>query len=159
VVPLQGPKPGKTIAIADPKRIKIKGGVGTLLETLKQQGHEAEPTVKEAAKELMRQKKGVSTVKAVFKYGGRVLIVVGVALDVYKIHRAENKLKETVKVVGGWTAAGIFAGAFAAWWTPVDSAGPVAWVIHGVGTLLAGGVGYIVGSESVAYVYELVLEE
>jgi preprotein translocase subunit Sss1 len=32
-------------------------------------------------------------------------------------------------------------------------------VIHGVGTLLAGGVGYIVGSESVAYVYELVLEE
>jgi hypothetical protein len=152
-------KPGKTIAIADPKQITIKGGVGSVIEALQAQGHEVDPTLKEASKELIRRRNASAKVKAVFKYGGRVLIVVGAAADLYRIYRAENKLKETVKVAGGWVGAGLFASAFAAWWTPADVAGPVAWAIHGVGTLVAGGVGYFVGSESVAYVYELVLEE
>lgn len=49
--------------------------------------------------------------------------------------------------------------AFAAWWMPADAAGPVAWVIHGVGTLVAGGVGYFLGSEGTTYIYELIVEE
>jgi hypothetical protein len=137
----------------------VKGGVGSVIDALRNQGYEAEPTIKEAANELIRRKNAVAKVRAVFKYGGRVLIVVGVAMDAYRIYRAENKLKETIKIAGGWAGAGIFATAFATWWTPLDAAGPIAWVLHGVGTLVAGGIGYMVGSESVAYVYELVLEK
>src|SRR5271155_3385977 len=53
------------------------------------------------------------------------------------------------------TAAGA---AFAAWWTPADVAGPWAWAGHGVGTLVAGGVGYWLGSSVTRTIYELVAE-
>ena len=48
---------------------------------------------------------------------------------------------------------------FAAWYTPADAAGPWAWAGHGVGTLVAGGIGYYVGSEVTENVYELVVDE
>ena len=32
---------------------------------------------------------------------------------------------------------------------------PAAWAIHGVGTLIAGGLGYWIGSKTSLYVYEL----
>ena len=57
------------------------------------------------------------------------------------------------------TATRCLSAAPSAWWTPADAAGPVAWVIHGVGTLVAGGVGYFVGSEATTYIYELIVEE
>lgn len=95
----------------------------------------------------------------VLKWGGRLLIVVGLAADVYKIYNAENKVKETVKSAAGWGGALAFSGAFAAWWAPADVAGPGAWVVHGVGTLVAGGIGYFVGSETTEILYELVVEE
>jgi hypothetical protein len=49
--------------------------------------------------------------------------------------------------------------AFAAWFTPADAAGPWAWAAHGVGTFVAGGVGYWVGSETTRTIYELAVEE
>jgi peptidoglycan hydrolase-like protein with peptidoglycan-binding domain len=152
-------RPGKTIAIADGTKISVKGGAGALVDALKGQGHEVDPTLKEAAKELVQRRNASAKVRAVFKYGGRVLIVVGVVLDGIYIYRAENKLKAVVSVAGGWVGATAAASLFALWWTPADVAGPAAWAVHGVGTLVAGGVGYFVGSNITTYVYELVLEE
>ncbi len=151
-------KPGKTLAVADAKKITIKGGAGSVVDALQNQGHEVDPTLKEASKELIRRSNASAKVRAVFKYGGRILIVVGVVSDGYRIYRAENKLKEVVNVAGGWVGATAAASLFAVWWTPADVAGPVAWIVHGVGTLVAGGIGYFVGSETATYVYELVLE-
>lgn len=85
--------------------------------------------------------KWAGNVRNVFRYGGKVLIVVGVAADVYKVYVAEDKVKAVVESAGGWAGATAGAAAFAAWWTPADVAGPWAWVAHGVGTLIAGGVG------------------
>lgn len=64
-----------------------------------------------------------------------------------------------VESAGGWAGATAGAAAFAAWFAPADAAGPWAWAAHGVGTLIAGGVGYWVGSETTRTVYELVVEE
>jgi hypothetical protein len=86
------------------------------------------------------------------------LIVVGVTLDLIKIYRAQDKLKAVVTSAGGWAGATAAGAAFAAYWTPADAAGPWAWAVHGVGTLVAGGVGYWIGSEITRYVYELVAE-
>jgi hypothetical protein len=47
---------------------------------------------------------------------------------------------------------------FVAYWTPADAAGPWAWAAHGVGTLIAGGVGYWLGSKVTRHIYELVVE-
>jgi hypothetical protein len=44
-----------------------------------------------------------------FKYAGRTLLVVGIALDVISIWQAEDKLQETIVVASGW--AGAWAGA------------------------------------------------
>lgn len=103
--------------------------------------------------------KWAGTVHNVFRYGGKVLIVVGVAADVYKVYVAEDKVKAVVESAGGWAGATAGAAAFAAWWTPADVAGTWAWAAHGVGTLIAGGVGYWVGSGITRTIYELVFEE
>lgn len=149
---------GKFAVVADAKKISVRGGVGAMAEALKAQGMRAEPIIEATSKEWARQR-NVGRVQGVFKYGGRILIVVGIANDVYRIYRAENKLKETIKVAGGWGGAALFSAAFATWFTPADVAGPPAWIVHGVGTLIAGGIGYFVGSESTGYVYELVVDE
>jgi hypothetical protein len=149
---------GKFAVVADASKMSLKGGLGPLIASLKQAGVTADPVVVSASQEWARQK-NVGRVQTVFKWGGRLLIVVGIAADGYKIYRAENKLKETAKVVGGWGGAALFSAAFATWFAPADVAGPGAWVIHGVGTLVAGGVGYFVGSNTTQYLYELVVEE
>ena len=97
--------------------------------------------------------------QGVFKYGGRILIIVALAGEAYKIYHAENKVKAVVESTGGWVGASAGAAAFAAWFAPADVVGPWAWAIHGVGTLIAGGVGYWIGSETTRTIYELVLEK
>jgi hypothetical protein len=66
--------------------------------------------------------------------------------------------KATLTAVSGWTAATAAGAAFAAYWTPADAAGPWAWAAHGVGTLIAGGIGYWFGSTVTRNIYELVVE-
>ena len=39
-------------------------------------------------------------------------------------------------------------------WTPADAAGVQAWVGHGVGTVVAGGVGYYVGESIAETIYD-----
>jgi hypothetical protein len=78
--------------------------------------------------------------------------------DLVRIYRAHDKLKATLTSASGWAAATAAGAAFAAYWTPADIAGPWAWLAHGVGTLVAGGVGYWFGSEVTRYIYELAVE-
>jgi hypothetical protein len=150
--------PGKFTVVADASKITLKGGIAPVVDGLAKAGVSAEPVVVEAAAALANKLKWAGKVRTAFRYGGRILIVVAVTLDLIKIHRAQDKVKTTITSVGGWTGATAAGAAFAELWTPADVAGPWAWAVHGVGTLVAGGIGYWVGSEITRTVYELVAE-
>ncbi|HEX8475560.1 MAG TPA: hypothetical protein VF666_16145 [Pyrinomonadaceae bacterium] len=150
---------GEFTVVRDAASIRVRGGIPQLLETLRVQGVQAEPVVVEAAEALAKQQKWAGHVRGVFRVGGRVLIVVGLANDAYKIYTAKDKVKAVVESAGGWAGATAGAGAFATWFAPADAAGPWAWAAHGVGTLIAGGIGYWVGSETTRTIYELVVDE
>ena len=147
---------GKFAVIADATKIRLKGGIGPLVETLNRSGVSAEPVVVQAAEKLANKQKWAGRVRGAFRYGGRILLVVAVTADLFKIYYAEDKLKAVITSAGGWAGAIGAGSAFAAWFAPADTAGPWAWAAHGVGTLIAGGVGYWVGSETTRYIYELV---
>lgn len=75
-----------------------------------------------------------------FKYGGRVLLVVGAAIDIYSIVVAKKKLRQVAKVASGWAGASAgceLAGAY------VAGAGTA--VEPGGGTAAGGVAGCIVG--------------
>lgn len=150
---------GKFVAIADPQLIEVKGGIEPIVTALTEQGLGKDPVLLEASEALRVKMKWSGNVRAAFRYGGKILLVLGIAADLYKIYRAEDKLKAVVESAGGWTGAVAGASAFAAWWTPADVAGPWAWVVHGVGTLVSGAIGYWIGSSTTRYIYELVAEE
>ena len=150
---------GRFGVVADASKIRLRGGVGRLLEMLQRSGVRPDPTLTAAAGELATRQRWAGRVRGAFHYGGRVLIVVALVNDSYRIYTARNQTRAIISTAGGWAGA-IAAGAlFAKVWTPADAAGPVAWAVHGVGTLVAGGIGYFVGSESTTYVYELVTED
>jgi hypothetical protein len=149
---------GKFLVVSDATKIQVKGGVPALIGAIEGAGLTADPTLTEAAKELANQQKWKGRVIKTFHYGGRVLLVVAVAADSYKIYTAENKLKAVVEVAGGWAGAVAAGAAFSAVYTPADAAGPWAWAGHGVGLLVTGAIGYWAGSEVTRYVYELVAD-
>ena len=144
--------------VADANKISLKGGTAPVVDALANEGVSAEPVVVEAAEALATKMKWAGRVRGVFRYGGKVLIAVGITLDLIKIYRAQDRLKATLTSVGGWAAATAAGAAFAEFWTPADVAGPWAWVGHGVGTLVAGGIGYWFGSTVTRNIYELVVE-
>ena len=150
---------GKFAVVADASKIKVKGGIAKLSELVEVRGVKAEPVVVEAAEAMAKKLKWTGRVKTAFRYGGKILMIVGIGQDVYKVYVAVDKVKAVVESAGGWAGASAGASAFAAWWTPADVAGPWAWVVHGVGTLVAGGVGYWVGSGVTRTIYELVIED
>jgi hypothetical protein len=149
---------GKFLVVADRTKINVKGGISTVIKALEKSGATAEPAIKEAAHRLISGR-NAGRVQAVLKYGGRILIVVALAAEGYKIYHAQNKVKAVVESAGGWAGASAGAAAFATWFAPANVTGPWAWAAYGVGTLVAGGVGYWVGSETSRTIYELVLEE
>jgi hypothetical protein len=149
---------GKFLVVADAARIQVKGGLPAVVSALEGAGTPVEPVVQEAAEEMAKRLKWAGRVRAVFRYGGRILIVVALAQDVYTVYTAQNRTKAVFTSVGGWVGASAAAAAFAAWWTPADVAGPWAWAGHGVGTLVSGGIGYWIGSQTMRTIYELVLE-
>ncbi|MBK1688752.1 hypothetical protein [Rubrivivax gelatinosus] len=135
-----------------------RNGAASLVELLKAQSTPVEPGVMDAVDKLATQEKWVGRVQGAFRVGGKVLIVVGAAQDGWRIYTAQDKAKTTVEVAGGWAGAMAAGSTFAAWYTPADAAGPWAWVGHGVGTLVAGGVGYFAGSQAARSAYELTIE-
>src|SRR6478752_7942115 len=75
-----------------------------------------------------------------FKYAGRTLLVVGVALDVYSVVKADKPLRQAAKVASGWAGAWLgckVVGAGGAW---VGTA-----VTPGIGTAFGGVAGCLVG--------------
>jgi hypothetical protein len=96
-------------------------------------------------------------VRSAFRIGGKILIVVAIAVDIYEIAIAEDQLEATLVSLSGWAGAAAGSAAFSALWTPADVAGPWAWAAHGVGALVAGGIGYWAGSSTTRYVYRLIV--
>ncbi|WP_460707423.1 eCIS core domain-containing protein [Myceligenerans halotolerans] len=150
---------GRFAVVRDASRIRIRGGVSTVLASLRTVGEPVNPILTAAAEEAATQQRWAGRVRGVFHYGGKVLIVVGLVNDTYRIITAEDRTREVISVAGGWAGATAAGAAFAYWYTPADVAGPWAWVGHGVGTLLAGGIGYFLGSETTTTIYELVIED
>jgi hypothetical protein len=114
--------------------------------------------VLKSANELAAREGWAGKVEGAFRVGGRVLIVVGVAADAYRIYTAEDKVKTVVEVAGGWAGAAAAGGTFASVAAPVNATGPWGWAAYGLGTLVTGAAGYMVGSEVTKTVYELVVE-
>jgi hypothetical protein len=150
---------GEYTLTSRPEAVTVKGGIQTLINILNQEGAKADPALMEAAQKVASRENWVGRVRGVFRYGGRVMIVVGALADGYRIYSAQDRVKESVEVVGGWTGAVAAGSAFAAWYTPADAAGPWAWVGHGAGTLIAGGVGYFVFENVAKSAYELIVDD
>ncbi|MDX2305690.1 MAG: hypothetical protein NW226_22985 [Microscillaceae bacterium] len=136
-------------------KVKVKGGQKPILDAMIEQGAKEIPEAREAFKKANQAAK----VRAAFRVGGRVLLVIAIAADTYSFIYAKDKLKEATRIAGGWTGAALAGGAFATWFAPADAGGPWAWIAHGLGTLVAGAVGYLAGSKTTVYIYELTIEE
>lgn len=150
---------GKFLVVADAGKITVKGGVPAMVTALEGAGLKAEPVVVEAAEVAAKRLKWVGKVQTAFRWGGRILIVVAVAADAYKIYHATDKVKAVVECAGGWGGAIASSSIFAAYFAPGNAAGPWAWAAYGAGILISGGVGYWIGSETTRFIYELVVEE
>ncbi|WP_291431589.1 DUF4157 domain-containing protein [Deinococcus sp.] len=149
---------GEFAVVTDPRKIKVKTSVGELIRSLNRSGYLVEKPIQEASEKLIKSAQIKGVVKGVYRYGGRLLIVVAVAGDIYQIYHAKDKKLAVVESVGGWAGATAAGSAFAVWFTPADVAGWPAWIAHGVGTLVAGGLGYWVGSKTTRTIYQLTLE-
>ncbi len=87
-----------------------------------------------------------------FKYGGRVLLIVGIAADLYSIVVARKRLRQVVIVVSGWSGAWagceLLGSAGAAGGTAIEPGGGTA--IGGFLGCVAGGIGGYWGASWVA---------
>lgn len=83
-----------------------------------------------------------------FRYAGRVLLVVGAAVDIYSIVVAKKRLRQTIRVAAGWTGAAAgcklvgAGGALAG--TAIEPGGGTA--VGGVLGCIAGGIGGYFGA-------------
>jgi hypothetical protein len=150
---------GKFLVVADASKIQVKGGMSAVVNALEASGSKVEPVVAEAVERTAARLKWAGRVRGAFRYGGRILIVVAVASDVYRIYHAQDKVKTVVETVGGWAGASMAAAGFSTVFAPADTAGPWAWAAHGVGVLIAGGIGYWTGSSTTRTIYEIIVEE
>jgi hypothetical protein len=149
---------GRFAVIADAAKIRFKDGAVPLIKALAEAGHGVPAGLFEAVKQAMLKLHPELELVTVLRAGGRLLIAAAITADVIKILYADDKLKATIEVAGGWATATLFAETFALWWAPADIAGPEAWVVHIVGSLAAGGIGYFVGSWYAGTLYEIVVQ-
>jgi len=155
-------RPGEFLVVRDVAAVKIIGGGAQIADAMIAEGAKTgttDSTIPEKVKAEVARMRRVGTVKAVFRVGGRILFVVAVAQDIFGIIYAKDKLKQIVKTAGGWAGGLAVGGAFAAWFAPGDAAGPAAWVAHGLGSIVAFGIGYWAGSEITTWVYEITIED
>jgi hypothetical protein len=91
-----------------------------------------------------------------FRYGGRVLIVVGAATDLVSIVQANKKLRRASQVVAGWAAAWAGCKVVGAGGALIGSAAsPIGTAVGGIGGCIIGGAaGYYVGSGVAGEVYD-----
>lgn len=49
--------------------------------------------------------KALGKTVTVFKYGGRICVIAGIGMSAVDIYRADNRVRETVRQIGGWGGA------------------------------------------------------
>lgn len=105
---------------------------------------------------LIEEAKIVSKGKAfkVIKWGGKLLLVVAVAYDVYELYQADFEIKQVVKTAGGWAGSVGVGTAAAEIASPLLGTGPWGWLGYGVIVVGAGAVGYFIGSKGAETIYE-----
>lgn len=147
-------------ATAEATKVKINGGVAEIVAQVVRDNPaiQVPESITTAAAEELKRLGQVAKVKTVLRVGGKALLIVGILVDGYAIWQAEDKLRESVRVGGAWATAAAFSGRFAAMFTPGLAAGPWAWVAFGAGTLIAGGVGYWVGSQATMFIYDVIVQ-
>lgn len=91
-----------------------------------------------------------------FRYGGRVLVVVGVAVDVISIVQASKPLRRASEVVAGWAGAWVGCKVIGAGGAFIGTAAsPLGTAVGGIGGCIIGGIGgYLGGSILAAEVYD-----
>jgi len=91
-----------------------------------------------------------------FRYAGRVLIVVGVAVDVVSIVQASQPMRRASQVVAGWAAAWVGCKVIGAGGAAAGTlASPLGTAVGGVAGCIIGGVGgYYGGSALAGEVYD-----
>jgi hypothetical protein len=91
-----------------------------------------------------------------FRYAGRVLVVVGVAVDVVSIVQASQPMRRASQVVAGWATAWVGCKVVGAGGAAVGTlASPLGTAIGGIGGCIIGGVGgYYGGSTLAGEVYD-----
>lgn len=141
-----------------PEAVRVRGGANALVEIIQRTGEPVERPLLQAAEQLAARERWAGRVQGAFRVGGRVLIVAGAVADGFRIYQAEDRVRETVKVAGGWAGATAAGGAFATWASPSLATGPWGWLAYGVGTLGAGAVGYFAGESIAEEAYELVVD-
>jgi hypothetical protein len=92
------------------------------------------------------------------KWGGRALLVIGLAVDAYEVYRAESKTKAITKKVGAWSASLGLGGAAAEEASPLLAAGPWGWAGYALVVGGAGVAGYFIGEEVTETVYKWTFE-
>ena len=91
-----------------------------------------------------------------FRYAGRVLVVVGVALDIVSIVQASKPLRRATQVVAGWAGAWAGCKLVGAGGAAVGTlASPLGTAIGGIGgCIIGGGGGYWAASSAAGVVYD-----
>lgn len=91
-----------------------------------------------------------------FRHAGRVLVVVGIAVDVVSIAQASKPLRRATEVVAGWAGAWAGCKVVGAGGAVVGSlASPLGTAAGGIGGCIIGGIGgYHVASSAVGHVYD-----
>jgi RHS repeat-associated protein len=129
-----------TVAVSEASisKVKITGlsgeGAASVLNSTSRAAREGEAVV--ASSKFAGASKFI-------KWGGRLLLAVAIAKDVYDIYQAEDKTREIVKKVsfwGGFAAGASTAGGGAAA-LGIDAGGPVGWGAHALITLGGGLIG------------------
>ncbi len=129
----------------------IKGGMvgrGTSIGTM--------PMTEGASTALKDSAHAVAGARAfkVMKTGGKVVLLVAVALDAWEVYEAEDRTEAAVEKAGAWAAATTTTKAVGSLASPLLGGGPPGWVAYG---LLVGGaatVAYLVGGEVAETLYE-----
>ena len=139
------------------ENIKLgKGAVQTMLDSIQKGNPAEERGLFEAAEKLAKEEKWAGKVKGAFSVGGKILIVVGLAADGYRIYTSENKAKTTAEVAGGWGGAAAAGALFSTAAAPLLALGPIGIALYAGGSLFAGAAGYFAGSKLAGALYELI---
>jgi len=90
----------------------------------------------------------------VVKWGGRIMLVVAIAVDAYEIYEAHFSPKVIAKKAGSWAGSLAAGGLAAEEASPLLLTGPWGWLGYGVIVGGAGALGYFAGGEVTETIYE-----